>query len=432
MKKTILTLLTITAISAHAESLTVTHSEQNALPQELETAVAEANLTYADITDLTIVSAGGASLSETDIDAIRTNLTQLVNLDLSETSFPSNGWMPNTQFETHKTFCAGMTNLTKVILPENTIRISTGAFNGCTNLTDVNFPEKLTVIEGYAFRQTKVSFHELPSGINWGTTGWTFSACYSMRDFVIPEDMTQIPNAMFYLSGDANTRTITCRQKTPPATTIDLNGYNGSFGNQSSYPNYTLNVLRSCVDTYQTESENVWHTMKVQELANTLFSIVYTNPDKGTVTNYDEPLFDGKIAIYEEKNNLVFTPIEGYILHEVKIDGETIYNSLTSESMEALENLVYPMTRAEGDHILTVTFANPQDVSTVVDEYAGNTAALSIKSGIISSPGDPGITIYDTTGKIITSTLGETLSIEGLQRGIYIVRNSSSSLKISL
>lgn len=432
MKKTVLLLLTAIAMSAHAESLSVTHKAQNALPQELETAVAAANLSYADVTDLTVVSAGGASLTDTDITAIRTNLTELVSIDLSKTTFPSNGWMPNTTFAANQSFLAGMKKLTTVILPENTIRISVGAFNGCTNLTDVNFPAKLQVIEGYAFRQTKVAFHELPAGINWGTTGWTFSACYGMRDFVIPEDMTKIPNAMFYLSGDNNTRTVTCRQKNAPESVIDTKGYNGSFGNQTSYSNYTLKVLRSCVDTYKAESAAPWNTMKVQALANALFTIDYTNPDKGTVTNYDEPLFDGQIAIYEEKNRLAFTPVEGYILHVVKLDDELIYNSTTSESMEALENLVYPMTRAEGEHVLTVTFATPDDISTVVDEIADDSAKLSLAGNTILSAGNPGITIYDTTGKIITYTSGETLSTEGLQRGIYIVRNSSSTLKIRI
>lgn len=435
MKKTVLLLLTATAISAYAESLTVTHKAQGAFATELEAAVTEASLAYPDITELTVKSTGGASMNDADITAIRTNLSALKVLDLSGSAFPSNGYMPNTPFATNQSFVAGMTTLTSVKLPEQTIRISTGAFNGCTNLSEVNFPSKLKIIEGYAFRQTKVAFHELPEGISWGNTGWTFSACSGMRDFVIPDDMTKIPNAMFFLSGATNTRTITCRQLTPPETIIDTKGWNGSFGNQETYPNYTLKVLRSAADTYKAEDAKPWNTMKVQALGNTLFSIEYTTPGTGSVTNYGEPLFDGKIAIYAERNKFAFTPVDdSYILHEVIIDGTVIYNSVTDgEDMSALDNYVYPADSTDaGNHVMTVTFAKPDDIGTGVSEIADSNPRLVFNGHAVTSSGNPGITLYDTTGKIITYTSGDTMPVEGLAKGIYIVRNSSESLKIRI
>ena len=438
MKKTVLLLLTAIAMSAHAAPLTVTHRSQGMFPTELENAVSEAQLTYSDITELTVVSAGGASMNDADIAAIRTNLNALEILDLSKSAFPAGGYMPNTAFATNQSFVSGMTTLKKVLLPEQTIRISVGAFNRCTSLTEVNFPSKLTIIEGYAFRETKVAFHELPEGVNWGSTGWTFSACYGMRDFVIPEDMTSIPNAMFYLTGTANTRTVTCRQLSAPKTVIDTKGYNGSFGNQESYPNYTLKVLRSAVDTYKAEDAKPWNTMKVQALDNTLFSIEYTTPDAGTVSNYGEPLFDGKIAIYAERNKFSFSPVEGYILHEVKIDGSTIYSSTTDgDDMSALDNFVYPQptepaVRSEADHVMTVSFAKQGDISTVVTEIADNNDSLVFNGNEIISSGNPGITIYDTTGKIRSYCTGEIMTVGNLAKGIYIVRNSSGSLKIRI
>lgn len=431
MKKTLLLLLAAISMSAHAESLTVTHKSQGAFPTELEAALTEAGLTAAQVTDLSVVSTGAASMNADDIAAIRTTLTAVQNVDLSKSFFPSGGYMPNTTFATNQSFLSGMTSLVSVTLPEQTIRISVGAFNGCTNLTTVNFPSKLTVIEGYAFRETKVAFHELPEGINWGNTGWTFSACYQMRDFVIPEDMTKVANAMFYLTGDANTRTITCRQLTPPTSTIATSGYNGSFGNRESYPNYTLKVLRSCVETYSAATAAPWNTMKVQELPNTLFTIDYTTPDAGTVSNFNEPLFDGKIAIYADKNKLKFLPNSGYELYQVKIDGELIYDCKTSENTEALENLVYPMTRAEGEHVLTVYFADPNDISTVVNEIADDSANLTFDGSSVASS-LPGISVYDTTGKIVISTSADTLSLQGIAKGIYIVRNAAKSLKIRI
>ena len=92
------------------------------------------------------------------------------------------------------------TNIAKVTLPLNLTRIGTGAFGGCTGLTEVDFSNctSLTSIGDGAFgdcsRLTRIA---LPSSLT-SIGGNAFSGCSGLTSVVIPEGVTSIGSEAFY------------------------------------------------------------------------------------------------------------------------------------------------------------------------------------------------------------------------------------------
>lgn len=140
------------------------------------------------------------------------------------------------------------TELTKVILPENLLKIGSCAFDGCTKLNSINLPEGLAEIEHYALRDTALTSITIPksvtnigyaafagctslSNINWNakdvtvnstvfngsitTPGSTvifgeevesipeslFSFCTGITDVTFPESLTSIGVGAFFETG---------------------------------------------------------------------------------------------------------------------------------------------------------------------------------------------------------------------------------------
>ncbi len=112
---------------------------------------------------------------------------------------------PNFMAEDSKRF------LTSVVLPQTIKRIGGGAFNGCYNLTSINFPEGLESIEDEsphqwgnevytsdegAFQNTGITSVVLPSTLK--TIGRnTFSGCESLASITLPDGLEEIRSAAF-------------------------------------------------------------------------------------------------------------------------------------------------------------------------------------------------------------------------------------------
>ena len=59
----------------------------------------------------------------------------------------------------------GDTHIKSVIIPENCVKISEDAFNGCRRLSEVTLPKNLTTIEDRAFKDTSLSYVQIPSTV---------------------------------------------------------------------------------------------------------------------------------------------------------------------------------------------------------------------------------------------------------------------------
>ncbi|MBE5747485.1 MAG: leucine-rich repeat domain-containing protein [Clostridiales bacterium] len=85
----------------------------------------------------------------------------------------------------------GCSSLTEIVIPEGVTSIGDGAFRGCTSLTSVVIPERVTSIGGYAFY-----------------------GCSSLTEIVIPEGVTNIGDYAVY--GCTNL-TIYCEAEEKPS-----------------------------------------------------------------------------------------------------------------------------------------------------------------------------------------------------------------------
>lgn len=66
---------------------------------------------------------------------------------------------PDTMVNLNGMSCAYFRNLTSVTIPEGTECIGTGAFRGCSNLSDVTIPETVTYIPGDPGENADIEYH---------------------------------------------------------------------------------------------------------------------------------------------------------------------------------------------------------------------------------------------------------------------------------
>lgn len=87
------------------------------------------------------------NLNRNDFDFIRTQMPNLVYLNLRKVTVPENK-LPNSGLYEMK-------SLKEVMLPDNLETIGNSAFIYCSNLKDISFPETLVTIEYNAFYHSK-------------------------------------------------------------------------------------------------------------------------------------------------------------------------------------------------------------------------------------------------------------------------------------
>jgi hypothetical protein len=127
-------------------------------------------------------------------NALYTNLTKYVNLDLSGSTVTT---MPvNASYEGSFGYCS---NLTSVTIPNSVTTIGAYAFDGCTSLASVTFTptSKVTSIGNYAFRGcTSLTSVPIPNSVTSIGTG-AFQNCTSLTSVTIPNSVTTIALGAF-------------------------------------------------------------------------------------------------------------------------------------------------------------------------------------------------------------------------------------------
>jgi len=261
----------------------------------------------SNVTDLTISGA----LDATDLSFIRTQMSSLLNIDLSAANVEGNR-IPDLAF-------MWMTNLKSVILPATLTAIGQAGFLLCTGLTSITFPPSLTTIEASAFLgcDNITSFTVPSSVISIG-----FSAFSSANLTAVNVDEANLnycsvegvwfnknkTELILYPSGKADKNyiipsTVTsvmgqafsfCKYLTSlsvPSSTIDLGGaicYScdsmTAFLVDNANPNYSgmngvlFNKDQSALIRYPSNNENVSYS--IPETVDTIKGYAFTNSFK--------------------------------------------------------------------------------------------------------------------------------------------------------
>ncbi len=86
-------------------------------------------------------------------------------------------------------------DLITVNIPATVVSIADNAFDGCTNLKNISFPESLKSVGNYAFRYCAFTNIDLPAGVNFGNG--VFENCDKLTSINISDGVTAIGDELF-------------------------------------------------------------------------------------------------------------------------------------------------------------------------------------------------------------------------------------------
>lgn len=158
----------------------------NPIAGQLMTVIAtEARQTPALVTGMKV----SGTLNDTDLAAIKSNMTSLLHLDISETDYTA---LPDKAFKDKMT-------LLDIKLPKGLKSIGAEAFSGCVALEDtIEVPTTVTSIGNSAFYNCKsLPAITLPIGL-LSIGEQAFSGCSGLTTATLPTTLTSIPSKLFY------------------------------------------------------------------------------------------------------------------------------------------------------------------------------------------------------------------------------------------
>lgn len=138
-----------------------------------------------------------------DIFMIRTKMTHLQHLDLTDADIVANGFAYYENNSTTDNVVGGysfynLNNLVTLKLPKNAITIDDFAVASCSSLESVVFPKSLKNIESYSFQNCgKLDNVVLPDGLE--SIGYSsFNSCYNLKNIQFPPSLKYIGSDAFY------------------------------------------------------------------------------------------------------------------------------------------------------------------------------------------------------------------------------------------
>lgn len=138
-----------------------------------------------------------------DIFMIRTKMTNLQNLDLTDADIVANGFAYYENNSTTDNVVGGysfynLNNLVTLKLPKNAVTISIYAVASCSSLESVDFPKSLKNIKDYSFAYcSKLDNVILPDGLE--SIGYSsFCMCRNLKTIQFPPSLKYIGGYAFY------------------------------------------------------------------------------------------------------------------------------------------------------------------------------------------------------------------------------------------
>ena len=243
--------------------------------------------------------------------------------------------MPNSVFY-------GCTALKSIDLHEGIISIGNGAFNGA-GLTELTLPKSVTTIYGNAFRYCPIETIVIPGSVTtFGTNSYHFAENDSLKEVIIEEGVTTVPNYAFYNCSSLESVTL-------PSTLTSINQY--AFYGCSSLASIIIPTGVSSIGSNAFNGCNnlktIYNYSNLEIVAGeTSYGYIAQNATSVINYSYDEVFF------IPDENGFVFTIkddkyyLVGYngTAKEITLPTTFTYNEVDVTEYEIYQNAFYGNT----------------------------------------------------------------------------------------
>lgn len=246
-----------------------------------------------------------------DIFMIRTKMTNLQNLDLTDADIVANSFAYYNSYRTEDNVVGNysfynLDNIVTLKLPKNAITIGNYAVASCSSLESVDFPKSLKNIENNSFSDcSKLDNVILPDGLE--SIGYSsFNSCYNLKNIQFPPSLKYIGSNAFYycyslekislpgLDGIGNSAFNYCsslKEVRIPSTLQNIgdNAF-GGCSNLADIYTYTVEPISIGQDTFGKttyKSARLW--MPTQSYANYYYQTQWGQFDNDNYRWFDEP-----------------------------------------------------------------------------------------------------------------------------------------------
>ena len=248
--------------AVHANRLVVQHEKEGIILEEIATALANAGVDAMEVTELVIITNDTTfnSLNLDDCTPFRDMFAgaYLDVLDLSGVTFKNYSMPEGTTSQMGGAFSA--MNMSRVVFPNNLIRIGQRGFLNCVRLASITLPESVETISAYAFQGCtsvtgNITFPETMKTIG----NSSFLNCNKVTSLTFKGTESIGPRAFRSCKG---LEQIVFEMNTPP--TVNLGESNPDDYSFSNIPQEDLDEITVYVPvgTKQFFDKVPWNTMK--------------------------------------------------------------------------------------------------------------------------------------------------------------------------
>ncbi len=158
-----------------------------------------------------------------------------------------------------------VTGCKNTVIPDNVLTIGTCAFDGCANLTEINFPDNVRNIEEYAFRDCSgLTSIAIGNGVNQ-IGACAFTDCSGLKSVYISNSVKYIGNYAFEHCNALED--VYCYARQVPSTGFEL-------FYESNVDSITLHVPTASIEAYSTATE--WNKFKkIVAMAMPTYQLIY-------------------------------------------------------------------------------------------------------------------------------------------------------------
>lgn len=366
--------------------------------------------------------------------------------------------------------------LTLAELPSTVTIIRDEVFNG-SPVRFTELPAGLTTLGNNALSNTKATLKDLPEGVtklgNAVFAGSTvcfatlpeqitqigiksFANVSTMREFEIPDRAgmwEKIPNGTFFLDAQVE-RTFVCRSPQPPAanvSTVSLSSAEcGAFGKVEEFPMITLKVPVAAMPAY--EAAAPYSSMNIEALTVDVEwpEIIYPDGDACAQVEFivgDEVFSTPGDAVFEGEGSMKVSFLENapdnYYVKEIRLLADALaVAEADGTDGDAASDVVYSCPDVDknlrqpveinvdvkpGMGHYSVTVAAKNTTPTGVDEVL---VGEPVRRGDLITLAARGGQLFDMAGRLVSSTDSTLMSLEGLPKGVYILRQGGQAFKI--